>query len=132
MVYQMMANCTFYLYKELSRNIVGDGIESVDCLWQNGHFLPYSSCQSMSMGDLSIFWDLLQFLQRFEVLVIQIFYLLGSSNSKLFYIIWDCCEGFHFLNFFLSLFTLWVEEEYWIVWVNFILGQFAEVVDQVK
>jgi len=55
MVYQMMANCTFYLYKELSRNIDGDGIESVDCFWQNSHFLPYSSCQSMSMGDLSIF-----------------------------------------------------------------------------
>jgi len=37
-VNQMTANCTFYLYKELCRNIFGDGIESVDCLWQNGHF----------------------------------------------------------------------------------------------
>jgi len=32
------ANCSFYFYEELSWNFDGDGIESVDCFWQNGHF----------------------------------------------------------------------------------------------
>ena len=32
----------------------------------------------------------------------------------------DYCDGCHFLNFFLSLFIIWVEEGYWFGWVNFI------------
>ena len=32
------ANCSFYLYEELSWNFDGDCVESVDCFWQGGHF----------------------------------------------------------------------------------------------
>jgi hypothetical protein len=43
-------------YEELSLNIDGDCIEFVDCFWQLMAILTIlKSCQSMSMGDLSIF-----------------------------------------------------------------------------
>jgi hypothetical protein len=46
------------------------------------------------------------FLQRLDVLVIQIFHLLDLSHTKVFYITCDCYEGCCFPNFFLSLFIL--------------------------
>ena len=41
-------------------------------------------------------------------------------------------KGWNFPNFFLSLFILWVEKGYWIVWVNFISSHFAEIVSNLS
>ena len=59
----------------------------------------------MSIGDLStseLFFDFS--LQRFKVLIIQIFHFLSYSHAKVFYIICDYCEWCCFPNFLLSLF----------------------------
>ena len=90
----------FQLSEELSWNFAGNCIESLDC------FLQF-----MSMGNLSNFWDLLQF---------------PSSDSwsfshteppfacleapQIFYHFCEYCEGCWFPNFLLSLFIIWVEE----------------------
>jgi hypothetical protein len=55
-----------------------------------------------------VFLDL--FLPRFEVLVMQIFHLLGKSYAKIFYIICDYYEGCYFSNFFLNPFILCIVE----------------------
>jgi hypothetical protein len=76
----------------------------------------------MSMGDFSIFWDLV------FLIITQIFHLLCKSNTKLFYIICDCYEGHCFPNFIPRLFILWIEEDHSFVWINFISSNFFEVV----
>jgi len=71
-------NCSFYLYKELNRNFDGDRIESVDCFRQNGHLYYINPANPWAWEiflSSEIFLNF--FLQRFEVLVIQIFHLFG-------------------------------------------------------
>ena len=36
-------NCSFYVFEELCWDFDGDYIESIDCLWQNGHFYYVNS-----------------------------------------------------------------------------------------
>jgi hypothetical protein len=72
---------------------------------------------SLSMGSLSVsassVLSLIHFfLQELEVLVIYIFHLLGKSYIKIFYTIYGYFKWCCFPNFFLSLFTLCVEEDY--------------------
>jgi hypothetical protein len=52
------------------------------------------------------------FLQKLEVLVMQIFPLVGKSYTKIFYIICGYCEGCCFPNFFLSPFITCIKEDY--------------------
>jgi hypothetical protein len=54
----------------------------------------------------------ISFFQGFEVLVIQIFHLLGQSYNKVFYSICAYCEGCCFTNFLLSLFVICIKEGY--------------------
>jgi hypothetical protein len=49
-------------------------------------------------------------LKRHEIIVIEIFHLLGYSHTKVCTIICDYCEGCCFPNFLLSLFILFVDE----------------------
>jgi len=60
------------------------------------------------MGELPIYFDL--FFSDFEVLVIQIFHLLGKSYTKIFYILYDYFMGFCFPNFFLALIIICINE----------------------
>lgn len=38
-----LENCSFYVFEELCWDFDGDYIESIDCLWQNGHFYYVNS-----------------------------------------------------------------------------------------
>ena len=73
-----------------------------------------------------IFFDF--FVQRLNVLVIQIFPLLCSSHTKILFV--TIVKYVVLKNLFLSIIILWVEESSWIVWVNFVSIDFAEVVYQ--
>ena len=70
------------------------------------------------------------FLERFEVIAIQIFHLLGKSYPEIYFIIYDYCEVYHFsnTNIFLIAFIICIKEGYWFIWANFISSHFAEVV----
>lgn len=48
----------------------------------------------------------------FDVLVMQLFHLLGKSYIKIFYSICGCYEGYYFPDFFLSLFIISIRESY--------------------
>ena len=64
--------------EELCWNFDGKCIESVDCFWQDGHFHnanPTNPCAWEVFLPSDIFLNF--FLQIFEVLVIQVFHLLG-------------------------------------------------------
>ena len=71
-------NCYVYLCEELSWNFDEDYIESLYCLLQDGYFYyinptsPFAWEIFLSSENFNNF-----FLQRFEVLFIQIFHLLG-------------------------------------------------------
>ena len=73
-----------------------------------------------------VFFDF--FVQRLNVLVIQIFPLLCSSHTKILFV--TIVKYVVLKNLFLSIIILWVEESSWIVWVNFVSIDFAEVVYQ--
>ena len=106
----------------------GDYIESTENLWQNGHFYYVDSANTLAWG-ISLFAELFNFfLERLEVIVMQIFHLFGKSYTKIFYIICSYCEGSCFANFFLILFIICIKEGYWAIWVNFISSHFAEVI----
>ena len=88
----------------MSWNFDGDCIESADCFRQDSHFYYINAANAWSweiFPSSEIFFDF--FLQRLEVLIIQIFYFLSWIHTKVFYIICDYCEGCCFPNFFLSL-----------------------------
>ena len=51
-------NCFFHVFKELYWNFYGNFIESVDCIWQDGHFYC-QSYKSMCMEYLFVFCGLL-------------------------------------------------------------------------
>jgi hypothetical protein len=64
----------------------------------------------MSISDLSIIRDLPgSVFQRYEVLVLEIFHLLGKSYTKTFYTIFGYCKGCCFSNFFLRLFIICIK-----------------------
>ena len=67
--------------------------------------------QSMSMRDFSIFDILFNFfLQKLEVLVTQVFYLLGQSYPRIFYIICGYRKRCYFSNFFLNTFIIYIQD----------------------
>ena len=50
----------------------------------------------------------ISFLQRIEVLFVQILHLFGYSHTKIFYIVCDYCEGYRFpKSFNMSVVSLW-------------------------
>ena len=80
----------------------------------------------MSMGNLSIFWDLWFFSWEtwsYYHRVLSLACLKLPQN-----IICGYCEGTCFPNFFLSLFIIFLKEDYWFIWVNFVSSHFAKVV----
>jgi hypothetical protein len=85
----------------------------------------------MSMGDLFIFWGLLQFLssETWSSCHTDLPLAWLESHQDILYCLWLLC---HFPNFFLSQFIFWIEESYWFVWVNFISSNFAELVYQLQ
>ena len=113
----------------MSWNFDGNCIDSVKSLWQDGFFYYINIINPWAweifLSSVVIF-DF--FLQRSEVIAVQIFHLFGKNHNKIFYIGCDYYEGCCFPNFFLSLFILWEEEGYLFVWINFITSHFAEIV----
>jgi len=92
-------------------------------------FSLYKSCQSMSMGDLSIFWGLLQFLfQWLEVLSYRSFPCSVKVTPRYFILFGTITKGFISLIFsrLVSLLCRWSL----LIWVNFIARHFAEAVNQ--
>ena len=73
-----------------------------------------------------IFFDF--FLERLQLIFIQVLQLFCYRYPQdiLYYLGLLWME--FFCNFFLSLFILCIIEGYWFIWVNFISGQFAELV----
>jgi hypothetical protein len=71
-------NCSFYLYEELIWNFDGDCIESVHCFQQDGHFC-YINTANLQAWEIFLSSEIvfIFFLQRLEILVIQLFHLLG-------------------------------------------------------
>jgi hypothetical protein len=69
-------------------------------------------------GRSEIFLDF--FLERLEVIIIQIFHVFVLSYCKFFYIICDSCGENWFPNFHLSLYIICLREVYWFILVNFI------------
>ena len=76
--------------------------------------------------------SLISFLRDLKLFWYRSFTYLVRVITKIFYIICDYCEGSWFPNFFLSLFIICINECYWLIWVNFISGYFAEVVYQLE
>ena len=111
----------------MSWDFDGDCIESVACFQQYGHFCYINlanpwACEIFPSSE--VFFDF--FLQRLDVLVIQIFHLLDWSHSKLFYITFGYCKKFDFPNLFLSHFMFSITKGSWILWSNFVSSHFAE------
>ena len=76
------SNSSLYLYEEFRLNFDGDCIESIDCFWQDGHFY-WINCANLWSWEIFPSSEIFNFyFQRHEVLVIQIFRLLGSSHTK--------------------------------------------------
>ena len=73
-------------------------------------------------------FSLINFFRDLEVLFTQIFLLLCESYLKIFYIIFDYCEGYCLSIFFLSPFIICIKEGSWFVWVNWTSNHFAEVI----
>ena len=82
----------------------------------------------MSIGDLSILWDL-WFLSwgTWSYCYTGLSLVWLKLHQDIFYYLWLLWREF-FPNFFLSLFIICIKEGYWFIWVNFISGHFAEVV----
>jgi hypothetical protein len=88
-------------------------IEFVDCFWRDSHFYSVNPTSPWSWAifpSSEVFFNF--FFQGFEVLVIQIFHLLGKSYTKIFFTICGYCEGCYFSNFFFSLFIICAKEGY--------------------
>jgi len=88
------ANCSFYLYKELSRNFDGDCIESVDCFWQNDYLYYISPANPWAWKiflSSEIFLNF--FLQRVEVLLYRPFTCLVKVTPRYFILFETIVKG---------------------------------------
>ena len=85
--YRWIWNLLFLTLWRIELEFGWDCIESVDCFLQEGHFYYINPANSWAweIFPSSEIFDF--FLQRLEVLVIQVFHLLSKSHTKVFYIL---------------------------------------------
>ena len=123
------AYCSFYLYKELSLNIDGEGMESELTFGKKAIFTKlfgtpiYGHGRSFHLLRISILSS-----ETWSSCPTELWLAFFVSHQGIK--IWDYCEECCFHNFLFSLFILWVEEGYWSIWVNCISNHFAKVVSQ--
>jgi hypothetical protein len=86
---------------EESWNFDGDFIEPIDCFWQDGHFYYINSGNPCAWEIFSSFEILVFFLQKLEVLIIQIFHLLRVKPRCFLFV---CLFVFVLFLFFFSIF----------------------------